>query len=129
MLVIKDQDGNVINIGPWQHDVRPVENPDRFELTKSEIKAMVERGQNPDYLYNEDGTVQELDYNPLPNGACEDGAEVIQREDGGLCAATDHARLRVYPSIAEQLDYIYHHGVDAWKSDMIKPVKDKYPKV
>jgi len=33
-----------------------------------------------------------------------------------------------YPDLAEQLDYIYHNGITKWKSDMIKPVKDKYPK-
>ena len=33
-----------------------------------------------------------------------------------------------YPSIGNQLDKIYHEGIDAWKADMIKPVKDKYPK-
>jgi hypothetical protein len=32
-----------------------------------------------------------------------------------------------YPSIADQLDDIYHNGVDAWKTT-IKAVKDKYPK-
>jgi len=36
-------------------------------------------------------------------------------------------RLAEYPSIAEQLDDIYHNGVDAWKTT-IKAVKDKYPK-
>ena len=37
-------------------------------------------------------------------------------------------RQEEYPSLAEQLDYIYHNGVEAWKADMIQPVKDKYPK-
>ena len=32
-----------------------------------------------------------------------------------------------YPPIEEQLDKIYHSGVDAWKAD-IKAIKDKYPK-
>ena len=32
------------------------------------------------------------------------------------------------PDLAEQLDYIYHNGITKWKSEMIKPVKDKYPK-
>ena len=32
-----------------------------------------------------------------------------------------------YPSIADQLDKIYHSGIDAWKAD-IKTVKDKYAK-
>ena len=33
-----------------------------------------------------------------------------------------------YPDIGDQLDKIYHEGIDAWKNDMIKPIKDKYPK-
>ena len=32
-----------------------------------------------------------------------------------------------YPSIPEQLDDIYHNGIDGWKKT-IKAVKDKYPK-
>ena len=39
-----------------------------------------------------------------------------------------YQRQQEYPSIADQLDYIYHNGVDAWKEDMIDPVKNKYPK-
>lgn len=39
-----------------------------------------------------------------------------------------YQRQQAYPAIAEQLDYIYHNGVDAWKKDMIDPVKNKYPK-
>jgi hypothetical protein len=37
-------------------------------------------------------------------------------------------RAKEYPSIPDQLDYIYHNGIDAWKTDMIDPVKTKYPK-
>ena len=37
-------------------------------------------------------------------------------------------RAAEYPAIAAQLDYIYHNGIDAWKPDMIEPVKTKYPK-
>jgi hypothetical protein len=39
-----------------------------------------------------------------------------------------YQRQEEYPSIADQLDYIYHNGIDAWKTDMIDPVKAKYPK-
>lgn len=39
-----------------------------------------------------------------------------------------YQRQQEYPAIADQLDYIYHNGVDAWKKDMIDPVKNKYPK-
>ena len=37
-------------------------------------------------------------------------------------------RLSEYPSYGEQLDYIYHNGVDAWKADIVDPIKTKYPK-
>jgi hypothetical protein len=36
-------------------------------------------------------------------------------------------RQQAYPSIAEQLDLIYHQGLDAWKA-AIQAVKDQYPK-
>jgi adenylosuccinate synthase len=36
-------------------------------------------------------------------------------------------RAAEYPSIEDQLDDIYHNGVDGWKTT-IKAVKDKYPK-
>ena len=51
--------------------------------------------------------------------------------------AFEHARLvqvvnaldrrKSYPRIEEQLDDIYHNGIDEWKK-AIKAVKDKYPK-
>ena len=36
-------------------------------------------------------------------------------------------RAAEYPSIEDQLDDIYHNGIDGWKTT-IKAVKDKYPK-
>ena len=36
-------------------------------------------------------------------------------------------RANDYPSIADQLDKIYHSGIDEWKK-VIKTTKDKYPK-
>lgn len=42
--------------------------------------------------------------------------------------AYKHKRAAEYPAITDQLDYIYHNGIDAWKTDMIDPVKTKYPK-
>lgn len=42
--------------------------------------------------------------------------------------AYKYKRALEYPPLAEQLDYIYHNGVEAWKTNMIQPIKDKYPK-
>ena len=36
-------------------------------------------------------------------------------------------RANEYPSLVDQLDDIYHNGIDAWKAT-IKTTKDKYPK-
>ncbi len=36
-------------------------------------------------------------------------------------------RKAEYPSWEDQLDKIYHSGINAWKAD-IKKIKDKYPK-
>ena len=36
-------------------------------------------------------------------------------------------RQEEYPSIVDQLDDLYHNGIDGWKTT-IKAVKDKYPK-
>jgi len=36
-------------------------------------------------------------------------------------------RAAEYPSIPDQLDEIYHNGIDSWKA-VIKTTKDKYPK-
>ena len=43
--------------------------------------------------------------------------------------ANEYARNRAteYPAIAEQLDEIYHNGINSWKA-VIKVTKDKYPK-
>ena len=36
-------------------------------------------------------------------------------------------RAAAYPSIADQLDTIYHSGIDAWKAT-ITAVKEEFPK-
>ena len=38
------------------------------------------------------------------------------------------SRKKEYPDWGTQLDYIYHHGIDKWKTDIVDPVKAKYPK-
>ena len=38
-----------------------------------------------------------------------------------------YQRAAEYPSIADQLDKIFHDGIDEWK-ETIQAVKDKYPK-
>ena len=61
-----------------------------------------------------------------------DGNEVTYDNDAVTVEINANAykeqRASEYPPLSEQLDYIYHNGVEAWKTNMIQPVKDKYPK-
>ena len=52
----------------------------------------------------------------------EDQADIDQRND-----AVRGTRRNAYPSIEDQLDDIYHNGIDGWKAT-IKKTKDNYPK-
>tara|TARA_B110000091_G_scaffold86728_1_gene95226 strand:+ start:2554 stop:2802 length:249 start_codon:yes stop_codon:yes gene_type:complete len=36
-------------------------------------------------------------------------------------------RLAAYPTIPEQLDNIFHNGLDVWRAD-IQAIKDEFPK-
>ena len=38
-----------------------------------------------------------------------------------------YKRVAEYPNVIDQLDDLYHNGIDGWKTT-IKAVKDKYPK-
>jgi hypothetical protein len=55
--------------------------------------------------------------------------KVTSTTDGSTYIALQYARNReeAYPSIANQLDDLYHNGIDGWKTT-IKAIKDKHPK-
>ena len=55
--------------------------------------------------------------------------ETITIENALPVIAPTYQELRAaaYPSIADQLDKIYHEGIDAWKAQ-IAAVKQEYPK-
>jgi hypothetical protein len=44
--------------------------------------------------------------------------------------AQEYARQRQaeYPDMGTQFNKIYDDGIDAWKTDMVDPIKAKYPK-
>ena len=55
------------------------------------------------------------------------GIEIVEGANIETQISYVDARVAEYPPIVDQLDKIYHEGVDAWKAD-IKVIKDKYPK-
>ena len=54
-------------------------------------------------------------------------AEIVRLQAVYDSQAYARSRKAEYPTIADQLDDIYHNGIDAWKAT-IKVTKDKYPK-
>ena len=58
---------------------------------------------------------------------CTDGLAVLQAAWDLENNSYKSQRRAEYPSIEDQLDDIYHNGIDAWKAT-IKTTKDKYPK-
>ena len=55
------------------------------------------------------------------------GIGIVEGADYVGVTTYTEARAAEYPPIEDQLDKIYHDGIDAWKAD-IKAIKDKYPK-
>ena len=62
---------------------------------------------------------------PIPKADIE--AKIVEVQAEYDANEYQRDREKEYPSIAEQLDDLYHNGIDGWKAT-IKTTKDKYPK-
>jgi hypothetical protein len=84
---------------------------------------------NEVFAYEEDGSQDHLIGDKIAITQAEADAINAEKELARFNSFTyAEKRMREYPTIADQLDYIYHNGIDAWKTNMINPVKTKYPK-
>ena len=68
-----------------------------------------------------------LDTNQAQPTDAEIAAEVARLEADYAAKQYQRDRVAAYPSIPDQLDQIYHEGIDAWKAT-IAAVKQEYPK-
>ena len=66
-------------------------------------------------------------YNKFVEDIRTHGLGIVEGADYVGVTTYTEARKAEYPPLEEQLDKIYHEGIDAWKAD-IKAIKDKYPK-
>ena len=67
------------------------------------------------------------DYQQFVDDIYTNGIGIVEGADYVGVTTYTEARSAEYPPIVDQLDKIYHSGIDAWKAD-IKVIKDKYPK-
>ena len=68
-----------------------------------------------------------MDYQQFLQDVRTHGVGIVEGADVETQISYVDARIAEYPPLQEQLDKIYHSGVNAWKAD-IKAIKDKHPK-
>ena len=54
--------------------------------------------------------------------------KITELKNAYASAQYKRQRASEYPSWEKQLEKIYDDGVEAWKTEMIDPIKSKYPK-
>jgi len=91
-------------------------------------EAIKSINSNAEFVYIEED-INTIEWH---NGTTPISVSDIQAKQTELQTAYDNAeyqrkRAKEYPSIVDQLDDIYHNGIDGWK-ETIKATKDKYPK-
>jgi hypothetical protein len=91
-------------------------------------KAIQKINPNASFVVK-DNDVNEIEWHngttPIPKADIEAKMAELETEYDNNKYQRD--REKEYPTIADQLDDIYHNGIDAWKAT-IKVTKDKYPK-
>ncbi len=99
----------------YKLQVFKINGEDLYSILNTELNCMIPVDpENMDYLQFEKDVVG-------IGTSCVEGADVETQ------ISYVDARVAEYPPLQEQLDKIYHSGVNAWKAD-IKAIKDKYPK-
>ena len=91
-------------------------------------KAILRINPNAEFTVNENDLDQITwlnDTTPISKSDIENKMAELQTEEDNN--EYQRKRQKEYPSIADQLDDIYHNGIDGWKTT-IKSTKDKYPK-
>ena len=95
-------------------------------MTTERIDAILSLKPNAEFVLNND-TITWLDKVQTEPTKSEIDAEVIRLNKVYDDEKYKRDRAAEYPSVVDQLDDIYHNGIDAWKAT-IKTTKDKYPK-
>ena len=96
----------------------------KYKLIKFNDSYTIQRiSDNTSFLPNSKNAV----YQQFVDDIYEQGTGIVEGANIQTQVSYVGARVAEYPPIEDQLDKIYHEGIDAWKAD-IKVIKDKYPK-
>jgi len=75
-----------------------------------------------------DGVIEWHDTNQTQPTESEIQAEITRLQAEYDAKEYQRKRASEYPSWEKQLEKIYDDGIDAWKTEMVDPIKAKYPK-
>jgi len=92
-----------------------INGEDLYSILNTELNCVIPTDSN------------NTDYQQFVNDIYTNGIGIVEGADYVGVTTYTEARAAEYPPIEDQLDKIYHDGIDAWKAD-IKAIKDKYPK-
>ena len=96
----------------------------KYKLVKFNDSYSIQRiSDNTSFIPNSKNAV----YQQFVDDIYEQGTGIVEGANIRTQVSYVGARVEEYPSIEDQLDKIYHSGINAWKAD-IKKIKDKYPK-
>tara|TARA_S200000501_G_scaffold373010_1_gene419227 strand:- start:28 stop:618 length:591 start_codon:yes stop_codon:yes gene_type:complete len=96
----------------------------KYKLLKINDSYVIQRiSDNASFFID----LKNKDYQQFVTDIYEQGTGIVEGADIQTEIPYTDARVVEYPPIKDQLDKIYHSGIDAWKAD-IKVIKDKYPK-
>ena len=70
---------------------------------------------------------ENMDYLQFEKDVVGIGTSCVEGADVETQISYADARVAEYPPLQEQLDKIYHDGVESWRTDITK-IKNKYPK-
>ena len=101
------------------------------ERIERDVITIAQTPSNDAFLYLAKDTFDELELlDSVPTGFdftyCQEWGLTI--DDDVVDRVIIDLRKKAYPTWQDQLDYIYHNGVEGWKTDIITPIKEKYPK-
>jgi len=96
----------------------------KYKLVKFNGSYSIQRiSDNTSFIPNSKNAV----YQQFVDDIYEQGTGIVEGANIRTQVSYVGARVAEYPPIEDQLDKIYHSGINAWKAD-IKKIKDKYPK-
>ena len=96
----------------------------KYKLVKFNDSYSIQRiSDNTSFIPNSKNAV----YQQFVDDIYEQGTGIVEGANIRTQVSYVGARVAEYPPIEDQLDKIYHSGINAWKAD-IKKIKDKYPK-